>query len=63
MLDPSAEVAVAFPAYYDREEARPTFDRADGEGELAAYLRRLNDDTIVFSYDDPSVFRPAERNG
>lgn len=65
MLDPRTEAAVAFPAYYDREEARPTFDRASDEGELAAYLRRLNDDTIVFSYDDPFVFRPAgsERDG
>jgi hypothetical protein len=58
VLDPDAEVAVAFPAYYDREDGATDamFDRASEEGSLATYLRRLDGETVVFSHEDPSIF-------
>lgn len=58
MRDPEDETAVVFPAYYDREEAEETFDRATEEGSFRTYLRKLSGETVVFSHDDPSIFRP-----
>lgn len=60
VLDPDAEVAVAFPAYYDREDGATDamFDRATEEGALGTYLRRLDGETVVFSHEDPSIFGP-----
>jgi hypothetical protein len=56
--DPESETAVVFPAYYDREEAEETFERAAEEGSFRTYLRKLNREAIVFSHDDPSIFEP-----
>lgn len=61
MLDPAAEVAVAFPAYYDRDDGatEAMFERANHEGSIQSYLRKLTGETVVFSHDDPSIFRPS----
>lgn len=58
MRDPEDETVVVFPAYYDREETEETFERATEEGSFRTYLRKLDGETVVFSYDDPSIFRP-----
>ncbi|MDL5362101.1 hypothetical protein [Halalkalicoccus sp. NIPERK01] len=58
MRDPDAEKVVVFPAYYGRAESEGVFERAREEGELNTYLRKLNGETVVFSHDDPAIFRP-----
>lgn len=58
--DSDNEAAVVFPAYYDREESEPMFERASDEGKLRTYLRKLNGEMVVFSHDDPAIFRPSE---
>lgn len=58
MTDPDAEKAVCFPAYYGIEDAEGLFERAGEKGQLNTYLRKLNGESVVFSHDDPEVFRP-----
>lgn len=54
------ERGLSFPRseVYSREEARETFDRATEEGSFRTDLRKLSGETVVFSHDDPSIFRP-----
>lgn len=53
--------AVAFPLYYDEQQARPMLDRADDAGELCAYLRPLDDsERVVFSLADPAPLSPED---
>lgn len=59
MQDPEARKAVVFPAYYGREGAEQLFERANEEGSLQTYLRKLNGDMVVVSHDDPDIFRPT----
>ncbi|MEM4781588.1 MAG: hypothetical protein QXG03_08530 [Halalkalicoccus sp.] len=58
MQDEGAEKAVVFPAYYGIEDAEGLFERAREEGQLNTYLRKLNGESVVFSHDDPEIFRP-----
>lgn len=51
--------AVAFPLYYNEQQARPMLNRADAAGELRAYLRPLDDsERVVFSLSDPETLYP-----
>lgn len=58
MRDEAAEKAVVFPAYYGIEDAEGLFERARKEGGINTYLRKLNGESVVFSHDDPEIFRP-----
>ncbi len=58
MSDPETERAVCFPAYYGIEDADGLFERARSEGRFDTYLRKLNGESVVFSHDDPEIFRP-----
>lgn len=60
MQEPEARKVVVFPAYYGREDEEGLFERASKEGELNTYLRKLNGEMVVFSHDDPDIFRPPE---
>ena len=58
----SAGEAVAFPLYYDDQQAGPLLDRAAAAGELRTYLRPLDDsERVVFSHHDPEPLFPADR--
>ena len=56
--DPERETAVFVPAYYDPASAHEKLDSVTESGELRLFCRRLNDDYVEFTHDDPALFLP-----
>ena len=58
--DQEREVAVAFPAYYERSDADAMLAEAMDAGTMYTYVTGQSGQRVGFEHDEPSVFLPPE---
>lgn len=61
MRDRHERLALIIPAYYTVDNGRSMIEQALEEGEIHVHLRRLADERVVLSFDNPELFAPDSR--